>query len=155
MVKCRKFGYDYMFCRISDYLMQNSPTDLLIDLPSCRNQLENCAYASRLPGLKRYVAEEFADTVYGKVESFLPTKEEQGKCASALGKALKKYVDSDGKRYRIIDFQIETFNALDKAIPGSLQLCSLVDELGSVVANWTDVFQRFKGPRSPRFLHIE
>jgi len=90
------------------------------------------------------VAEQFADAAYEKVESLLPTKEERSLCASSLGEAFRKCIDSDSERYRIIDFQIQIFNALKNAVPGSPKFYRLEDELDSVVAEWISVLQRFR-----------
>jgi hypothetical protein len=139
MVHCR-FGYEGG-CKLNRH--RASFSDLVyFHNNECHSQLENCLYAEKYPGLKRLVAEEFAGDVKRIINSFLPRGEHQNACLSELGKVFKECIDSNCERYRIMDFQIKIYDALEKAITNGPEY-DLGEELCSTALKWVRVFQRF------------
>lgn len=148
MVHCR-LGYQDG-CKINDYSGAPSAELLEFHQPPCNNQLENCHFAKKYPNLKRFVAEKFAGDVKYIINSFLPREEHQNACLSELGKVFKECIDSNCERYRLMDFQIKIYDALEKAITKKAitndpeLLYDLGEELCSNVLKWVGVFQRFR-----------
>lgn len=125
-----------------------------LDCVNCGGSLEHCTIPY-IQEVRRYVAEQFAGDVENSLQTFLPLEEERKACRSELEKAFRKCIDSDCRNYRIIDFQVEITDALERAIPDNQELYNLTGALDCTVANWIPVFQRFKRPRKPGFLHID
>jgi len=139
MVRCR-LGY-IGGCKLNDH-RASFIEHVYFHNNECNSQLENCLYAEKYPGLKRLVAEEFAGDVKRIINSFLPREKHQA-CMSELGKVFKECIDSNCERYRIIDFQIKIYDALEKAIKNEPEY-ELGDELCSNALKWVGVFQKFR-----------